>query len=83
METTYFCGKVTNACLQEIILHRPLHQVVVNRAPANTFVVGDGLVVVTFQGGQVRHLEVVLVCKAVYEVYVSRVVSSNSQIPDR
>ena len=75
--TTYFCGKVTDACLQEIILHRPLHQVVVNRAAADAFVVGDGLVVITFQGGQVRHLEVVLVCKAIFEVYVSQVVSSN------
>lgn len=67
---------MTDACLQEIILHRPLHQVVVNRAAADAFVVGDGLVVVIFQGGQVRHLEVMLVCKAIFDVYVSQAVSS-------
>lgn len=64
METTYFCGKVADACLQKIILHRPLHQVVVNRASGDAFVVGDGFVIVTFQGRQVRHFEVVLVCEA-------------------
>ena len=68
MERTYFRGKVADACLQKIILHRPLHQVIVNRAPGDAFVVGDGFVIVTFKGRQVRHLEVVLVCKAAYEV---------------
>jgi energy-converting hydrogenase Eha subunit C len=37
--TTYFCGKVADACLQEIILHRPLHQMVVNRAPADIYLI--------------------------------------------
>lgn len=51
--------------LQEVVFDGPLHQVVVNRRPANSLVMLDGLVVVAFEGCQIGHLQEMLVCKTV------------------
>lgn len=57
----YLCSEVADACLQQIVLHGPLHQAVVDGLSANALVVVDALVVVPFQGGQVCHLQEMLV----------------------
>lgn len=62
---TYLCGEMADTCLQEVILHRPLHQVVIDGLTPDALVVVDGLVVVRFQGGQVCHFQEMLVCETV------------------
>lgn len=59
---------MTDTGLQEIILDGPLHQVVIDRCPANSLVVFDGLVVVAFERRQISHLQVMLVCKTARDV---------------
>lgn len=61
MEKAYLGSEVADACLQEVVLHGPLHEVVVDGLSANALVVVDGLVVVPFQSGQVCHLQEMLV----------------------
>lgn len=58
---TYICCEMADSCLQEVVFHRPLHQVVVDGRLAHLLVLLDRLVVVTFDGCQIGNLEVVLI----------------------
>jgi len=63
MHCTYIGSKVADSCLQEVVLHRPLHEMVVHGLPGNALVVLDGCVVIALQGSEVCNLEEVLVCE--------------------
>lgn len=63
MSFTYPRGEVADASLEEIVLDRPLHQVVVDGRLADTLVLLNRLVVVALDGGQIGDLEEVLVCE--------------------
>lgn len=54
---------MADACLQEVILDRPLHQIVIDGLTTDALVVVDGLVVVRLQGGQVCHFQEMFVCE--------------------
>lgn len=55
---------MANACLEEVLLYGPLHEVVVDGGFGNTFVVGDRFEVVALQRSNVCKLQVKLVGKS-------------------
>lgn len=52
---------MADACLEEVLLYRPLHEVVVDGGLGDTFVVGDGFEVVALQSSNIGKLQVKLV----------------------
>lgn len=54
---------MANASFEEIVLDRPLQQIVIHGRLADFLVLLDRLVIVAFEGGQVGDLEEVFVCK--------------------
>ena len=62
---TYSCCKMTYASFQEVLLHRPLHQIAVDRRLGDFLIVFDGLVVVLLECCQVSDLEEELICQPV------------------
>lgn len=62
-EETYIRSEMADTSLQEVVFDRPFHQAVVNRGPANSLIVLDGLVVVALEGSQISDLQVMFVRK--------------------
>jgi hypothetical protein len=52
---------MADTCLQEVVLDRPLHEIISDGRPADSLVILNGLVVVSLEGSQIRNFQVVLV----------------------
>ena len=50
-------GEVADAGFEEVVFHGPFHQIVGDAGAGDFFVVGDGFVVVGFEGGEVGDFE--------------------------
>lgn len=64
LDVTYRCSEMANTGFEEVVLDRPLHQMVVHRGLADLLILLDRLVIVTFDGGKVGDLEEVFVGKS-------------------
>lgn len=52
---------MADTSLEEVVLDRPLHEIIGNGRPADSLVVLNSLVVVSLESGQIRNFQVVLV----------------------
>ena len=51
-------GEMAHTCLEQVLLDGPLHEIVVDARFGDAFVVGNRLIVVLFQSGEVGDFEV-------------------------
>lgn len=52
---------MADTSFEEVVLDRPLHEIISDGRPADSLVVLNGLVVVSLESGQIRNFQVVLV----------------------